>query len=155
MTDFALPPGLADQILAAVNDPAASGLAAIRAVDLIAPLVLRHGEPALLAVASVLADQIIADLELEAYRQRHGGGPVTPVIRDTQGQIVTLDTAPPGVCRNHVLAYQFALARLNQDTAEQLVLARHLGDQGSGLLAGLAQAARTHHQQQRAKAQPR
>ena len=136
MSPFTLDDTTRQRILDALADPS-TAMSALGGVDIIAPLVLTHGEPALVAIAGALADHIIDSLFL------HPGldGPVT--VNGGDGQPLTLDTAPPDAL-HQVLAYEFVTARLRGDDDRQLALARHLGDDGCTLCGGLAEAVRRH-----------
>lgn len=139
-TGFPIDDALRTRMLDAITGGGTVGMAPISVVNIIAPLIIVNGPPALLAVARVLADKVIADLGLRAEHRD------TIDVRDPNGVTVTVDNAPHDTARNQVLAYQFVAARLEGDDARQAELIRLLSDGGLGLYVALCAAVRTHHQ---------
>ena len=146
--DFPIDDELAGRILGAITGGGNTAGWVISAVDIIAPLVIRNGEPALLAVARLLSDKIIGDLGL-----RPGD---TVNVKDADGNVVSMATAPHQTARHQVLAYEFVTARLAGDEQRQREICRWpeiFADGGSGLCGGLVEAVRKHHDA-RARTQP-
>lgn len=144
---FTIPSELKDKMLAAARQP--DSKRAVHACNtLIVPLVLLHGEAALLAVCQVFA-AALADL-FDLPTNHHPGAPhivISQFVDERSGAAVGLDDVTDTVRYCQMLACYFLVAFVNADVDLQHALMRRDNDNGAMLCNGLAALYRRHHEE--------
>lgn len=120
------------RILDAVGHPD-QVTAATQSSLIIIPMVMRHGEQAVLAVSQLLAAETAQRLGLES---QPGERTMVPVL-ELDGQPVQLEDFTDYNVKARIIAAKFLAAWLNGDTAEQMNWVRYGSSDSVLLITGL------------------
>lgn len=144
LVPFAMPDTFADKLLAAARHPDPEQAARL-GNTLIVPLLLLHGEPALLTVCRILCAALAELFGISPNSTPDGPRIVLSGFTDETGAPTKLDLSDPFV-RLQMLAYEFLTAYLNLDHVLQRRLMRRYGDGGGTLVNGLTGIYRAQHE---------